>query len=151
LITGNSYSTEVSTGNYDAMTGLLLTGDGRGHFTVGTSQTTGFIDDRDAKGMAMVNVSDSLSIVLVANNNSKLQAFAAKRNGKLIKAVSDDSYAIIKRKDGRSFRQEFYFGNGYHSASLRTIRIEDQFTSVMLYNWKGQKREGLPNSSHTGY
>ena len=26
LITGNSYSTEVSTGNYDAMTGLLLIG-----------------------------------------------------------------------------------------------------------------------------
>jgi len=43
LITGNSYSTEVSTGNYDAMTGLLLAGDGKGHFTVKLREQWDFV------------------------------------------------------------------------------------------------------------
>src|SRR6185437_1362957 len=32
LITGNDYGTEVATGRYDALNGLLLKGDGAGHF-----------------------------------------------------------------------------------------------------------------------
>lgn len=141
LITGNSYSTEVSTGNYDAMTGLLLAGDGKGHFTVETSQTTGFNDDGDAKGMAELPISDSVSLVLAANNNNKMQAYQVKSGQKLIHAAPDDVYAIIKRKDGRGIRQEFYFGSGYLSASPRTIRISDQVASVTLYNSKGNKKD----------
>jgi len=142
LITGNSYSTEVSTGNYDAMTGLLLTGDGKGHFTVQHSRMTGFRADGDSKGMALLHLGDSLSVVLVASNNGKLQAYEfMNSNERLITATRDETYAVIKRKDGRVFKQELYFGNGYLSAPARTIRFSNQFMSITLYSTKGKTRE----------
>jgi len=142
LITGNSYSTEVSTGNYDAMTGLLLIGDGKGYFTVETSRLTGFNADGDTKGTAIVNLPDNSSLVLVANNNSKLQAFTTSiKNEKLVNVATDDAYAIIQRKDGRTFKQELYLGSGYLSASRPMLHFSNSFNSITLYNSKGQKRE----------
>ena len=49
LMTGNSYSTEVFTGNYDATTGLLLPRDGKGNFQSLNSNETGFKADGDSK------------------------------------------------------------------------------------------------------
>ena len=142
LITGNSYSTEVSTGNYVAMTGLLLTGDGKGHFTIERSRVTGFLADGDSKGMALLNVWHGLSLVLVASNNSKLQAYEFVSNTEWwVTATQDETYAVMKRKDGRSFKQELYFGSGYLSAPARTIRFSSQLVSITLYNTKGRTRE----------
>jgi hypothetical protein len=49
LMAGNSYSTEASTGRYDALEGLLLLGDGKGSFTSVKSSFTGFNADNDVK------------------------------------------------------------------------------------------------------
>jgi hypothetical protein len=52
LIAGNSDATEASTGRYDAMTGLLLAGDGKGNFKSVNSAATGFKADKDVKSLA---------------------------------------------------------------------------------------------------
>ena len=80
LITGNSYSTEVSTGNYDALTGLVLIGDGRGNFEPAISRVTGFFADGDSKGIAQINLADRSSLILIANNNNKLRCYKAPNN-----------------------------------------------------------------------
>lgn len=141
LMTGNSYSTEVSTGNYDAMCGLLLLGDGKGHFEPVNSSITGFMADGDAKGMAQVNLADNSSEILVANNNDKLLSYEIQNKVHAIPVSQDDAYAIIHKKDGGSFRQELYLGSTYLSSSSRMLRYSGPVISITIYNNKGVKRE----------
>ena len=142
LITGNSYATEVSTGNYDAMTGLILFGDGKGNFQPLISSSTGFWADGDSKGIAQIHLADNSLATLVANNNDKLQAYRfLKRKSTPISVNTDDVYALVHKKDGSSFKHEFYFGNAYLSSSSRTLYYSDPVVSITIYNNNGVKRE----------
>ncbi|MFI5131145.1 MAG: VCBS repeat-containing protein [Chitinophagales bacterium] len=141
LITGNSYSTEVSTGNYDALTGLVLFGDGRGNFEPAISRVTGFFADGDSKGIAQINLADRSSLILVANNNDKLRSYKAPNNTRLVTVNRDDAYAIACTKEGRCYKREFYYGNTYLSASSRAFCCPDPILKITVYNNKGLKRE----------
>ncbi|MEO6455338.1 MAG: VCBS repeat-containing protein [Ginsengibacter sp.] len=142
LITGNSYSTEVSTGNYDAMSGILLTGDGKGNFQPINSTGTGFTANADSKGIAQINLTGSLSEILVANNNGKLQSYQLiKKKSSAIIVNQNDAYAIIHKQDGTSFKQELYLGSTYLSASSRMLCYVGPVVSVTIFNNKGMKRD----------
>ena len=142
LITGNSYATEVSTGNYDAMTGLLLAGDGKGNFNPINSNASGFNADEDCKGMAQINLADNSALILVASNNGKLQSYTwAKNKNAPIPVNQNDVYAVVHKKDGTSFKQELYFGNTYLSGSSRMLTYTYPVTGVTVFNNKGIKRE----------
>jgi len=140
LLAGNSYSTEVSTGNYDAMTGVLLLGDGKGNFKPLPSAMTGFMADGDAKGMARINLVDNSSLILVANNNGKLQSYETAKDQKFFPVTQNDEYAIIHKKDGSSFKQELYLGSTYLSSSSRMLAISEAVDTITIYNNKGVKR-----------
>ncbi len=142
LMTGNSYSTEVSTGNYDAMTGLLLIGDGKGNFQPLNSKTTGFKADGDSKGMAQINLANNSSEILVANNNDKLQCYEfMKKKTTSIPVNQNDVYAIVHKRDGTSFKQELYLGSTYLSGSSRMLCYENPVVSVTVFDNRGMKRD----------
>lgn len=141
LVTGNSYSTEVSTGAYDAMSGLLLIGDGRGNFQTATAATTGFHADKDAKGMAQINLANGSAKILVANNNDKLSSYQfTPKGGKAIAINHNDVYAVLHRRDGSSFKQEFYWGSTYLSSSSRGLFCGDAIIGATIYNNNGRSR-----------
>lgn len=75
LLAGNDYSTEASTGRYDAMTGLFLKGDGKGHFLPVSSYLSGFSASQDVKCLAKLTLPDRRRAVLVANNGAKMEAY----------------------------------------------------------------------------
>lgn len=79
LLAGNSYATETSTGRYDAGTGLLLTGNGKGDFKVNRSAKTGFVADKDVKSLAEIRAADDSKIILVGNNLAKIEAYKIKK------------------------------------------------------------------------
>ncbi|WP_238808597.1 VCBS repeat-containing protein [Emticicia aquatica] len=79
LLAGNSYDTETSTGRYDAGTGLLLTGNGKGDFNVNRSAKTGFIADKDVKSLAEIRATDGSKVILVGNNSAKIEAYKYKK------------------------------------------------------------------------
>jgi hypothetical protein len=146
LMTGNSYSTEVSTGNYDAMSGLLLPGDGKGNFQPVNSNTTGFNANADSKGMAQIYLANNSPEILVANNNDKLQGYEfIKSKGMAFRVNQNDVYAIVHKKDGTSFKQELYFGSGYLSNTSRMLCYSYPVTSVTIYDNDGKKREVAVN------
>jgi hypothetical protein len=78
LIAGNDYATEASTGRYDAMTGLLLKGNGKGNFMPLKSKQTGFKADKDVKYLASINLHNSKKAILVANNHAKMEFYIYK-------------------------------------------------------------------------
>ncbi|MEO6288888.1 MAG: VCBS repeat-containing protein, partial [Ginsengibacter sp.] len=139
LITGNSNSTEVSTGAYDAMNGILLAGDGKGNFAVQKSTQTGLRTPGDMKGIASLKNADGSLLVLAAANSGQLQAFNCAVPGQEFYQVGNTSeYAIVSLKNGKKMKQEFYWGNAYLSSSDRLIRYNKQNTTMIeLYDVHG--------------
>lgn len=148
LITGNSYATEVSTGAYDAMTGIMLAGDGKGNFKSLGSSITGFKADGDSKGLATLPLSPSNQIIVSANNDGDIESYVFTTNGSTNLAVGKtDKYAIIQKKDGSAYKREFYWGDAYLSGSSRILTYNpSQVLSVTLYDDKGNKKQVLANS-----
>ena len=108
LIAGNSYATEASTGRYDAMTGLLLAGDGKGKIKPVNSAATGFKADNDVKSLAKIFSADGIEIILVGNNSGKMDAYQLNKNKTInIPVKSTDAYAVVHKKKGNHTGRNF--------------------------------------------
>lgn len=147
LVTGNSYATEASTGRYDGMRGLLLAGDGKGNFKEEKKYCSGFRADKDVKALTEIFLKDGNDVVLVGNNDDRMEAYTFRVSpSHIIVPHEDDAYAVIKRKSGKTYRQEFYFGNNYLSSSSRRLKVGRDVISVTIFDNAGKKRnESLAN------
>lgn len=138
LCVGNSYATEVQTGQYDAQGSVLLTGDGKGNFTA-SKKDINVIGDN--KSLSELVTAKGISLFLIGSNSDSLHVFCL--NGALQKVVAinaTDAYAILTTRNGMKCRQEFYYGSTYLSQSSRQLTITANVKSVDIYNNSGNKR-----------
>jgi hypothetical protein len=140
LMIGNSYATEVSTGRYDACIGLYFRGDGNGNFVSTPVQKSGFVADKDGKGLSRLVLGDGRQLILVGNNNDSLTVHNVNTLKKYFNADKDDSYALVKLKNGKTYKHEFYFGSTYLSQSSRSMELSEGISNVEVYNFLGQKK-----------
>ena len=77
MVAGNEYQAQVMPGRYDASYGLLLTGDGAGHFQAVAPVTSGLVLEGDVKDLKLITVGKR-RVLLSAINDSKMKAFAIK-------------------------------------------------------------------------
>ena len=87
---------------------------------------------------------DDSPVVLAALNNDSLVAVECRSSNKklrMLKVNADDAVAIIGLENGKTIRQEFYYGAGYLSGSARYLRLPAHAKSVEIYNYKGVKRK----------
>jgi len=129
----------VINGRYDAFNGLMLKGNGKGNFTKTTSQ---FNVKGDGKGLVEILTHDNSRLLIATQNNDQLLTFSVKKkqDEKIIRANTNDAYAIIKFANGATIKKEMYYGSGYLSSSSRYIQIPESATSLEIYNYQGQKR-----------
>jgi hypothetical protein len=118
-----------------------LTGDGKGNFQSVKSALTGFIADRNVKSLVTISSSKGNDMVLVGNNDDKMQAYQFQSKLQNIPIKSTDAYAIIKKKNGQSYKQEFYYGSNYLSHTSRKLSIGKDVISVIIFDNRGNKRE----------
>ena len=79
LLAGNSYAPEIETGRYDAGTGLLLSGNGKGYFVPSKIKESGFFADKNVHSLKMLrSAKTGKELILVGNNNERLQLFRKK-------------------------------------------------------------------------
>lgn len=141
LLVGNSYSSNVEDGQYDASIGLFLKGDGEGSFTPVLGRKSGFFVDGDAKGIAELTMNDGSSLILVGQNSGELKAFGSTPpKGKILRLNKDDVRAVIKYTTGKSEKREFYYGSGYLSHSSRVCRIPKNAASITITTYSGESR-----------
>ena len=145
LLVGNDYSTDVFTGRADALTGVFLAGNGEGGFRVAPLVESGFFVDGDAKGVAAIQGADGNPLVVVTQNQDSLLLFApsptSSEASQTIVLDPTDAWAEIEMTDGKKRRQEFYYGNTYLSQSGRSLAVEKNVRSVVIYSFSGEKRE----------
>lgn len=143
LAVGNSYATEVFTGRYDALNGLYLQGDGKGNFIPVELSKSGWFIPGDGKGLAELRGKQGESIFLATQNQDSLKIFSQKQttSGNIIRLQPMDAWAEITMHDGRKRKQEFYYGSTYLSQSTRKVYINDQVSSVRIYDFAGNRRQ----------
>lgn len=74
IMAGNNFDTEVETARYDAGTGLIALGDGKGNFEPLSIEESGLFANQNVKDIKLLNGSNGVYLV-VANNNGPLQVF----------------------------------------------------------------------------
>ncbi|GAA3510322.1 VCBS repeat-containing protein [Aquimarina addita] len=80
LMVGNNLSGDASVGDYDAMTGLCLLGDGSGNFEPISGSDIGFFIDSDAKDIAEITTINKETYMLISSNADAIKLFKLKTN-----------------------------------------------------------------------
>jgi hypothetical protein len=78
LAAGNLFNMEIVTPKNDGSIGVYMEGDGKGGFKIKPTRETGFFAPNDVKSLALINLKIGDKLVLVGNNNGKLQIFKIK-------------------------------------------------------------------------
>lgn len=144
IMVGNDYGNEVFSGRYDAFSGLVLIGDGKGNFSPLPSTATKFKVDGDAKALAMLRSVDGGELLLATQNLDSLKVYRLeKSNLQWFRPNPNDSYANFQTSNGKLTKVEFYYGSGYLSQSSRSIAIPADIIEFVVVDSKGNKRNVL--------
>jgi len=143
LINGNDYGTEVGTGRYDAMNGLLLRGDGEGHFKALPISSSGIYIPGNGKALVKLQGSSGRYLVAASQNRGPLKLYQLKKQPLLVKLNPDDNRAVLHFTDGRIQISEAYEGSSFLSQSGRFLTVGKGVSYVEVFNNKGIGRKIL--------
>ncbi len=142
LMIGNSYSPDVHQGNYDAMTGLLLLGNGEGKFNAMPGAESGFHVQDDAKSLVRMAMDSGGYMVVAASNQGPLKAFRTQgiSSTNILDTFSSDSYLEIEDISGNKWIEEIYYGSGYLSQGSRKYFVGPEIKRITVIDFHGKKR-----------
>jgi hypothetical protein len=141
VVNTNDYGTEVSTGRYDALNGLLLKGTGDGTFTPLSILQSGIYIPGNGKALAKLRSKSGKYLLAAAQNRGPLKIFELKRNVSFIPVEPADVSSEIKYKNGTAHAKEFYYGSSFLSQSARFLCIDNNVLSVTISDSKGRLRK----------
>jgi len=140
VINGNDYSTEVNTGRYDALNGLMMKGDGNGNFIPLSIMQSGIYIPGNGKSLVQLRNNKTECLLAASENRGPLRVFKLKKAVNCLPIKPDDQYAIIQLKNGKQRREEFYYGASYLSQSARFLSVDNAIRFVRIFNNKGENR-----------
>jgi hypothetical protein len=139
-LTGNDYGIEVSTGRYDAFNGLILKGDGKGGFKPLTIMQSGIYIPGDGKALVKLRGAKGQYLLAASQYKAGMKVFELKKSVKTYSLQPMDMFAIIKYKNGKTAKQEFYNGASFLSQSARFFNIDANMASVAITDNLGHTR-----------
>ncbi len=141
IINGNDYGTDVTTGRYDAFNGLMLKGDGKGGFLPQTILQSGIYIPGNGKALVKVLGAKGNYLLAASQNRDALKIFELNKGTSLVKIQPNDAFAMIKYKNGKITKQEFYFGDSFLSQSGRYINIDGNIAAISVTDNSGHTRD----------
>lgn len=141
MVNGNDYGTEVGTGRYDALNGLILKGDGKGNFKPLSIQQSGIYIPGDGKALVALRGANNSYMLAASQNKGSLKLFSTKNGGNIVQLLPSDLYAIITYKNGTKRKQELYFGSSFLSQSANLIITNTNMKSIEITNNKKEQRQ----------
>jgi hypothetical protein len=142
VLVGNDYGNEVFAGRYDAFTGLVLLGTGKGSFIVLPSAESGFCLGGDAKALVRLYGAKGDELLIASQNKDSLGVFVRKPLSRtdVLQIDPKEYWAEMIYGDGKKQRVEFYYGSGYLSQSSRGLSIPKGVKEIVIYDYKGNSR-----------
>ena len=146
LMNCNDWGTEVSVGRYDALNGLLMTGDGKGGFVAQTILQSGIYIPGNGKALVCLRGQNNHYLAAAAQNRGPLKIFELKRKLTNVLLLPEDISAELIYKNGISRKLEFYYGSSFLSQSGRFTEADENMKSIVISNSHGGIRKII-----TGY
>lgn len=140
LAAGNDYGTEVAVGRYDACSGLVLKGNGKGDFTSLSMLQSGLFIPGNGKALTSVISPSGKLLIAASQNRGPLKIFESRNSLTLQRAEPTDIYALLIFKDGKKQKREFGFGTSYLSQSARYFSIPPGVVSIEIVDYLSKKR-----------
>ncbi len=138
LLIGNDYGIETGMGRCDALNGLLLAGDGRGNFHPLPMVQSGICIPGDGKSLVQLQAADGGMLIAAGQNRGPLKAYRKNADSKNpIRLRPLDCAAIVQLKDGRTYRQELPYGNGFLSQTARRLWLPQKAVAVEIIDFQG--------------
>ncbi len=78
VLAGNDYGQQIETSPIDSGNGLVLLNEGGGNFKPLTGCVSGLWAKKDARSLKLLNTAQGKTLLLVGNNNDKMQVFDVK-------------------------------------------------------------------------
>ncbi|MEM6845032.1 MAG: VCBS repeat-containing protein [Bacteroidota bacterium] len=137
LLVGNFYEPETALGPYDAFNGAII-----GFDSTLTDNIQSLNIPDDARSLAALTLNARKQAYLVGRNQGELMLCESEipPRGYFTQLQPTDFYATIKLVDGRTYREEFYYGAGYLSQSSRTLFVPENAKEVVISRFDGQSR-----------
>ncbi|MEO6289919.1 MAG: VCBS repeat-containing protein [Ginsengibacter sp.] len=141
IVNTNDYGTEVTTGHYDALNGLMMKGDGKGNFIPQSILESGIFIPGNGKSLIKLRGKSQKYLVAAGQNRGPLKVFEFKNNVSNIALQPNEVSAEILLKNGNKRKQEFYYGFSFLSQSPMFLTVNNNVSSVIISDSKGQKRK----------
>ncbi|MBC7888024.1 MAG: VCBS repeat-containing protein [Ferruginibacter sp.] len=140
LINGNDFGTDVSIGRYDALNGLLLKGNGTGGFSPLTILQSGIYIPGNGKALVKLSGSAGNYLVAASQHQGELILFALNRKVRVVQITPSEVSSLIKYKNGKIEKREFYYGSSFLSQSASFIDINEHMSGLEIFDNKGRRR-----------
>lgn len=141
LMNTNDYGTDVTIGRYDALNGLMLKGDGKGHFAAKSILESGIFIPGNGKALVKLRGKDGKYLVAAAQNRGPLKIFELKESGQNVPYGPGDTAAEITLADGRKQKIEPGYGASFLSQSARFQHMSSGIRSLSVTGSDGQTRK----------
>lgn len=139
-INGNDFGTEVSVGRYDALNGLIMLGDGKGGFAPQSILQSGLFIPGNGKALVKLRNANGEYLMAASQNKGPLKIFKSKLSQTAIKILPNDVAAMINYTNGKTRKEEFYYGQSFLSQSGRFVTKNETVHSITIIDNKGNKR-----------
>jgi hypothetical protein len=111
-----------------------------GGFTPETILQSGIYIPGDGKALVALQGASGHLLLAAGQNRGELKIFAERNPGSLIPVLPGDKWATVKLANGKSRREEFFYGASFLSQSGRFIERNDSIVSVEIVDDKGVRR-----------
>ena len=139
-INTNDFGADLNSGQYDALNGLLLKGDGTGNFVPLSILKSGIFIPGNGKALVSLRSKSGKLLLAASQNRGPLKIFELKNSSIQIPIANDEVSAELHLKNGKVQRREFYYGSSFNSQSARFINIEKDVSSARITNAEGKVR-----------
>jgi hypothetical protein len=139
-ISTNDFSTEPSSGRFDALNGLVMIGDGKGNFTPLSIEQSGFFVPGNGKGLVRLRNANNKSLLVASQYNGPLKIFACDKTQFFPKLNRGDRSALLHLANGNIQKRELNNSSSFLSQSSKNLGINKATSSVDIFDAKGNKR-----------
>ncbi|HVV03921.1 MAG TPA: FG-GAP-like repeat-containing protein, partial [Puia sp.] len=141
VLAGNDYGAEPSLGHSDAMNGLVMLGDGKGHFMPQTILSGGVYLPGNAKALVKLRRGRDKELIAAAQHGGPLLVFLKNAPGRLLAVRPGDRYAYIFYKNGAKRKEEFYHGDSFLGQSVNFLEYNDKVDHIEITDRQGRTRK----------
>ncbi|HEY4154793.1 MAG TPA: hypothetical protein VGM24_05185, partial [Puia sp.] len=114
--------------------------DGAGGFLPLSILQSGIYIPGNGKALVKLQGSSGKYLVAASQNKDVLKLYELKRKTNSLRIEPDEVSALIRLKDGKMQKEEFYYGTSFLSQSARFLNLDSNMVNIKITNSKGKIR-----------